>query len=47
MKGDRTHNNTLAQAKTEYEIRLGNIRALENAQKRTEQVYFPPYSVIC
>lgn len=37
-KGDRSQN-TLAQAKTEYEIRVSTLRALENAQKRTEQVY--------
>ena len=33
-KGDRGQN-TLAQTKAEYEIRLNNIRALENAEKRT------------
>lgn len=35
-KGDRSQN-TLAQAKTEYEIRVSTLRALENAQKRTQQ----------
>lgn len=37
MKGDRTKN-TLAQAKTEYEVRVNNLRALENAEQRTEEV---------
>lgn len=35
-RGDRSQN-TLAQAKTEYEVRVNNLRALENAEKRTEQ----------
>ena len=30
--------NTLAQAKAEYEIRLNNLRALENTEKRTAEV---------
>lgn len=33
-RGDRSQN-TLAQAKTEYEIRTSTLRALENAEKRT------------
>ena len=33
-RGDRSQN-TLAQAKTEYEVRVNNLRALENAEKRT------------
>lgn len=36
-RGDRSQN-TLAQAKTEYEVRVNNLRALENAEKRTVQV---------
>jgi hypothetical protein len=31
IKGDKSKN-TLAQAKTEYEMRLGNLRGLENAE---------------
>lgn len=34
VRGDRSQN-TLAQAKTEYEVRVNNLRALENAEKRT------------
>jgi hypothetical protein len=34
---DKTQN-TLAQAKAEYEIRLNNLRALENTEKRTVEV---------
>lgn len=37
---DKTQN-TLAQAKAEYEIRLNSLRALENTEKRTADV--PPY----
>lgn len=36
-RGDKTQN-TLAQAKAEYEIRLNNLRALENTEKRTVDV---------
>lgn len=36
-RGDRSQN-TLAQAKTEYEVRLNNLRALENAERRTQEV---------
>lgn len=39
VRGDRSQN-TLAQAKTEYEVRVNNLRALENAEKRTEQVTY-------
>ena len=34
---DKTQN-TIAQAKAEYEIRLNNLRALENTEKRTAEV---------
>lgn len=33
-RGDKNQN-TLAQSKAEYEIRLNNLRALENTEKRT------------
>jgi len=33
-RGDKSQN-TLAQSKAEYEIRLNNLRALENTEKRT------------
>lgn len=36
LRADKT--NTLAQAKTEYEVRLGNLRGLENAEERTGKV---------
>lgn len=36
-RNDKTQN-TLAQAKAEYEIRLNNLRALENTEKRTADV---------
>ena len=38
-RGDKSQN-TIAQAKAEYEIRLNNLRALENTEKRTVDV--PP-----
>lgn len=34
VRGDRSQN-TAAQTKAEYEIRLNNLRALENAEQRT------------
>lgn len=37
-RADKTQN-TLAQAKAEYEIRLNNLRALENTERRTGEVY--------
>lgn len=37
LKGDKSKN-TLAQTKTEYEMRLGNLRGLENAEERTIKV---------
>lgn len=36
-RNDKTQN-TLAQAKAEYEIRLNNVRALENTERRTIEV---------
>lgn len=36
-RGDRSQN-TIAQAKAEYEIRLNNLRALENTESNTESV---------
>lgn len=39
-RGDKSQN-TIAQAKAEYEIRLNNLRALENTEKRTVDVPFP------
>lgn len=38
-RGERSQN-TIAQAKAEYEIRLNNLRALENTEKRTVDVNF-------
>lgn len=41
-RGNKSQN-TIAQAKAEYEIRLNNLRALENTEKRTVDVPVAPY----